>query len=195
MPSGRQLRQTIAALKATERRCFTSRQRFGFYRYLAAVFKFYELLRRKNEARMSADRIAELFGIRTQKHTHSIRVIIEATSAADVKTKSRWCRALRFAWRERKRWKKFRAFLESNGGPAGCAAKFAALHPQHSRIPANAVRINGMDRVPTLPPLVAYAESLKPERFFVRNGKVFIRPDVMEALASGPIPTNDRGRQ
>ena len=47
----------------------------------------------------------------------------------DLKTKSRWTRALRYAWRERKSCRDLRSFLRENGGPAGCAEKFAAINP------------------------------------------------------------------
>jgi hypothetical protein len=55
------------------------------------------------------------------------RLIIDATSTADIKTKSRWTRALRYAWRERSAWTDLEAFLRKNGGPAGCATQFAAI--------------------------------------------------------------------
>jgi hypothetical protein len=70
----------------------------------------------------------QLFGLRKQKHP--IRVIIDATSAADNKTKSRWTRALRYAWRKRKAWEDLKSFLRENSGPAGCAEQFAAVHPK-----------------------------------------------------------------
>src|SRR6266566_1615469 len=74
-----------------------------------------------------AIRIAKLFGLRNQKRTHPIRVIIDATSTADLKTRSRWTRALRYAWHERKTWTKLTSLLRENGGPAGCAKQFAAI--------------------------------------------------------------------
>src|SRR5437870_13445436 len=74
--------------------------------------------------------IAKWFGFRTQQRTHPIRVIIDATSTADNKTKSRWTRALRYAWHERKAWMDLTSFLHENGGPAGCAEQFAAVHPK-----------------------------------------------------------------
>src|SRR6266566_985242 len=77
-----------------------------------------------------AIRIAKLFGLRNQKRTHPIRVIIDATSTADLKTQSRWTRALRYAWHERKTWTDFTSFLRENGGPAGCADQFAAINPR-----------------------------------------------------------------
>jgi RNA polymerase sigma factor (sigma-70 family) len=36
----------------------------------------------------------------------------------------------RKSWRERKTWTDFKSFLRENGGPAGCATKFAAVHPK-----------------------------------------------------------------
>ena len=54
--------------------------------------------------------------------------IIDATSTTDLKTKSRWSRALRYAWQERKTWTNLRSFLRENGGPAGCADQFAAIN-------------------------------------------------------------------
>jgi hypothetical protein len=62
-------------------------------------------LRRRNQAKPSAKRIAKLFGLRTQNRTHPIRIIIDVTSTGDIKTRSRWSRALRYAWRERKMWR------------------------------------------------------------------------------------------
>jgi hypothetical protein len=62
-----------------------------------------------------------------RKGIHQIRMIIDATSRADNKTKSRWTRALRYAWHERREWKRLATFFEEHGGPTGCAARFAAL--------------------------------------------------------------------
>ena len=128
--SDRQLRKTIDDLRKLERKCFAARSRFAFYDYLAAVFELYVQLRRRNQAKPSARRIAKLFGLRKQNRTHPIRVIIDATSTADIKTRSRWSRALRYAWRERKTWTDLGSFLRENGGPAGCADQFAAINPR-----------------------------------------------------------------
>jgi hypothetical protein len=130
LDSDQQLRKTIEDLRELERNCFSSRSRFAFYDYLAAVFELYIRLRRRNQAKAPARRIAELFGLRKQNGTHPIMTIIEATSTADIKTKSRWTRALKYAWRERKRWTHIKSFLRENGGPAGCAEQFAAINPK-----------------------------------------------------------------
>jgi hypothetical protein len=128
--SDRQLRKTIDDLRNLERKCFASRSRFAFYDYLVAVFELYIRLRRTKQTKKAATLIAKLFGLRNQKRTHPIRAILDATSTADSKTKSRWTRALRYAWRERKTWTDLASFLRENGGPAGCAEQFAAVHPK-----------------------------------------------------------------
>jgi hypothetical protein len=92
------------------------------------VFDLYVQLRRRNKAKPSAQRIGKLFGLRTQNCTHPIRIIIDLTSTGDIKTRSRWSRALRYAWRERKMWRDLRDFLRESGGPAGCADQFAAIN-------------------------------------------------------------------
>ena len=125
--SDRQLRKVITDLIKLERTCFAARNRFAFYDYLAAVFELYVQLRRRNQAKPLARRIAKLFGLRKPNRTHCIRVIIDATSTADLKTRSRWSRALRYAWHERKTWKDLGSFLRENGGPAGCARQFPAI--------------------------------------------------------------------
>src|SRR3974390_1363997 len=130
MISDRQPRKTIDGLRGLERKCFASRSRFAFYDYLAAVFELYVQLRRRNQAKPSARRIANLFGLPTGKRPPPTRVIIDATSTAALKTRSRWTRALKYAWRERKTWTDLRPFLRENGGPAGCADQFAAINPR-----------------------------------------------------------------
>jgi hypothetical protein len=134
LKSDQQLRKTIDDLRELERKCFASRRRFAFYSYLAAVFELYVQLRRTNQAKPAAQRIAKLHGLRNQKCRHPIRTIIDATSTTDIKTRSRWSRALRYAWRERKTWKGLGSFLRENGGPAGCADQFAATN-QRGRYP------------------------------------------------------------
>jgi hypothetical protein len=132
--SDRQLRQTIDGLRGLEQKCFASRSRFAFYDYLAAVFDLYVQLRRTKHAKKAARLIAKPVGLRKQDRTHCIRAIIDATSTADLKTRSRWTRALKYAWRERKSWTDLASFLRENGGPAGCADQFAAIN-QRGRYP------------------------------------------------------------
>jgi hypothetical protein len=130
LKSDRQLQKTLDGLRKLERKCFASRSRFAFYDYLAVVFELYVQLRRTKRAKRAATLIARLFGLRNHKRSHPIRVILDATSTTDDKTRSRWSRALRYAWRERKTWTDLGSFLRDNGGPAGCADQFAAINPR-----------------------------------------------------------------
>jgi hypothetical protein len=122
--------EQISALKKLEQQCFASRGRFEFYRYLAAVYRFFAELKRNSEIRNAVRRIAKLFNVGTRGDIHAIRVIIDASSQTTKKAKSRYTRALRFAWCRRRRWTDLESFLRENGGPAGCASQFAALHPR-----------------------------------------------------------------
>ena len=148
MLSDQALRQRISALKKLEEKCFASRKRLAFYRYLAAVYQLYADLRRTNATEDLARRIAKLFNLDTRQDMDSFRIIVDASSQADSKTKSRWSRALRFAWHERKSWTDLESFLRENGGPAGCASPFGALH---SRPPRGCARLAGEGRVPKIP--------------------------------------------
>jgi hypothetical protein len=130
LTTDRQLRQKIDGLRRLERKCFASRSRFAFYGYLVAVFELYVQLRRTKRTQHASSWIAKSFRLRRQKPAHPIRVIIDATSTTDDKTKSRWTRALRYAWRERRTWTDLKSFLRRNGGPAGCAEQFAAINPR-----------------------------------------------------------------
>ena len=142
------LRRRVSALKQLERQRFASRKRFEFYRYLAGVYQLYAELKRADETKNAVQRIADLFNLDTRDDTHLIRVILDASSQADNKAKSRWARALRFAWHERQRWTDLEVFLRESGGPAECASQFAALHP---RPPGGCVRVGGENRVPRIP--------------------------------------------
>ena len=68
-----------------------------------------------------------MYKFKLRQNTHPIRAIIDASSKKGVGDKSEWTRALKYAARNRSQIEKvgFRKFLESNGGPAGCAAKGA----------------------------------------------------------------------
>ena len=146
------LYQRISDLGKLERHCFASRKRFEFYRYLAAVYQLYAELQRADETKNAVKLIGDLFNLDTRQHVHLIRAILDASSQACNKTKSRWTRALRFAWRERQHWSDLETFLQRNGGLAGCAGQFAALHP---RPPGGCVRVGGENRVPRIPLFVS----------------------------------------
>jgi hypothetical protein len=58
------VRQTIDGVRKLEGKCCSSRSRLKFYDHLAAVFEIYVQMRRSNQAKPSARRIANLFGLR-----------------------------------------------------------------------------------------------------------------------------------
>jgi hypothetical protein len=118
-------------LRKFERKCFRSRKRFAFHRYLAEVLKLYEDLRADSSKRNVAMAICETVDRKATPCLHPIRALLDATSAADSKTKSRWTRALRFAWKTRRRWKILDQCFRQYDGVAGCASQFAALNPRY----------------------------------------------------------------
>jgi hypothetical protein len=166
----------IEDLKAIENESFAKRRRFGFYHYLGAVLDCFALLKRRNEAKISTNRIAKLFRIRTQKRTHPIRVIIDATSASDSKTKSRWSRSIRCAWHERTRWTDIQEFWRENHGAVGAAARWSALQRRRRN---RQVGPDTQDLVSEVPLIVA-VPLVEPGQLFAKGGRVFRRPDVTE---------------
>ncbi len=106
-----------------------NKPRMAFYDYLMAVLTWYAELREKKASKKTAARIVNIFGVSISSETHPLAIIIAASSSELAKTRSRWARALRYAWKHRKRWHDhmpLRQFLELNGGVAGCAQKLAA---------------------------------------------------------------------
>jgi hypothetical protein len=69
--------------------------------------------------------IACFISLRSRRHSTST-----ADNNVNRLTRSRWSRALRYAWHERKASRDLRTFLRENGGPAGCADQFAAINPR-----------------------------------------------------------------
>ena len=144
------LQAAIAMLTKLDRRWRNSGKKRALYRYLTAVFNLYAAWKHAGEARSVANRVARLAGWRMQRNRHPIRTIIDATSTADRKSKSRWTQALRFTWRERSKWKDLTECLRANQGIAGCAQKFADMRAE-TRTPPGYVRVGGEDRVPKIP--------------------------------------------
>jgi hypothetical protein len=85
-------------------------------------------------------RTQEVFKARLNGDVHVLKLIIEASCAADRKTRSRWGQALRYVWRRSKRRtmsrEEFDAFLHCHGGVLGCAAKLAVpkIKPDQFRL-------------------------------------------------------------
>ena len=144
------LQSAITMLTKQECRWRKTGRKRALYRYLATVFDLYAECTSADNRRTVASRIARLAGLNHQHDRHPIRTIIDATSTADRKSKSRWTQALRYAWRERSKWKDLERCLRANGGVAGCAERWASLQAE-TRTPAGCVRIGGEDRFPKIP--------------------------------------------
>jgi hypothetical protein len=103
-----------------------TRGRFAAEFYLERVLRLYRKLQRRDEDFNSFfqslhDR--HLF----RRRTHELRQLLDLTCDASRKVKSRWYRALRYAWVERRMWDDFHRFMRKNGGVSGCAAKLAII--------------------------------------------------------------------
>ena len=106
-------------------------RRFDCYNYLHAVYETYRLWKRQSVATNTARRLAHALHIPLRAGVSPIRILIEATYAdADPKKKSRWVRALQHAYTEHIVADKLTAFIKSNGGIAGCAARAAQDDPK-----------------------------------------------------------------
>jgi hypothetical protein len=143
------LQAAMTMLTKLARRWRKTGRKRALYRYLTTLFRIYAAWKR-DDTRTAASRIAKLTGLRTQLHRHPVRTIIDATSTADRKSKSRWTQALRFAWRERSKWKCLEQCLRANRGVSGCASRWADMQAE-TRAPAGYVRVGGEDRVPKIP--------------------------------------------
>ena len=144
------LQAAITMLTKLDRRWRKTGRKRALYRFLESVFSLYTVWRRAGDTRTAAKRMAKLAGLRHQANRHPIRTIIDATSTADRKSKSRWTQALRYAWRERSKWNGLIDCLRANGGIAGCADRWASLQAEN-KTPSGCVRIGGEDRFPKIP--------------------------------------------
>ena len=149
-PSIEALQAAITMLTKLDRRWRKTGRKRALYKYLEMVFNLYVTWKRAGDIQTVAKRIARLAGSSVQHDLHPIRTIIDATSSTDRRSKSRWCRALKFAWRKRSEWKDLERCLRANGGIAGCAQKFGDLQVE-TRTPPGYVRVGGEDRFPKIP--------------------------------------------
>ncbi len=129
--------EKLAELQKLWKKSRTHRRgRFGFYRYLRAVYNWYaELRTTKGSAKKARDEIIKVHQLsKKRRQNHPTNVIIAATSKEDKRTQSRWAQALRYAWKYREQCGKLSVldFFKKNGGPAGCAKKLSrAIKPKY----------------------------------------------------------------
>jgi hypothetical protein len=108
-----------------------SRQRFAIYGYLSAIYRTYRNWRRHKRAIRNARKVAQHIGITFRKGMSPFRVLIEATSPlTDPKQKSRWVRALQYAWLQHVLPRHLVEFFQQRKGISGCAGFAARLQPK-----------------------------------------------------------------
>lgn len=127
----------IALLRRAEKQACRRRygRKAGYYRYLAGVFDCHQGLLARNELIAARDLLQRKLERRC-KSSDPVRVLIDATSRADAKTKSKWTRAVHYLIEQAPGWERgvdARGFLKSSGGIAGSACKIAAKRPRKRR--------------------------------------------------------------
>ena len=147
-PSAEALQAAVTKLAKLESRWRKSERKHALCRYLEAVFDLYSEWKNAGDVRTVANRFARRAGVTVKHGIHPLRTIIDSTSNADRKSKSRWTQALRYAWRQRREWQNVYECFRANGGISGCARKFADMQPM--RTPPGCVRVGGEDRVPKI---------------------------------------------
>ena len=133
MYSAHYFKLKLIHLRDAWRQCSEAKSRFAFYKYLEEVYRLYADLRANDVVQWGGEQIVQRFDKKPKYQNHLIRLILDATCSADRKTKSRWTRASRYAWRQRRDWKNLSAFFRRNGGPAGCAQQFTQIKPKRRR--------------------------------------------------------------
>jgi hypothetical protein len=100
--------------------------RFGFYGYLAAVYRTYGEWKDLGITKRMARYLAKRLEIPRRGGTSPVRTLIDATfPALDPKRKSRWSRALEFAALTKTTPEDLPKLFKNSSGVAGCA-RFAA---------------------------------------------------------------------
>jgi hypothetical protein len=152
IPSKCELQADAARLRRRHHRWRRSSRSQDLYAYLLSVYRLFGRWRKQDIEEQAARRLMALSGIAARRRRHPMRAIFDATSDADRKIKSRWVRALRYAWSERRRCRGLKQCLEANGGVAGCAGRWAELRAA-TQTPPGFVRLGG-ECFPKVPFLV-----------------------------------------
>jgi hypothetical protein len=119
-------------LRGFEIVCRKSRRRNWFHPYLAAVFTLAVDLKQRGILDETARKLAKKLDLHLDRRTHPIKTIIDASSKADLKTRSRWGKTLRYAFEDKDdeegEWNStmtLSKYFVNEGGVARCAAKIA----------------------------------------------------------------------
>lgn len=162
------LHSAIHLLRAQESKWRKTGSKRTLRRYLNSVFDLHARWKRAGKLLPATTLVSRLFVGKKRSGRHPIRTLIDATSNADRRSKSRWTQALRYACRERAKWPTLAKCLRANGGIAGCASKWADQQ-SWKRTPPGFVRVGG-EGLPKVPLLVSVdLLDEEPWRSFVRG--------------------------
>jgi hypothetical protein len=152
MPTGlmaASIKKKIKRLRKKEAWSYRKRhKKKDFYAYLNAVYRVQDWHHEKDSKRW-AQKVAAMYEIKGRENKRPIHIIIDASCEQDRQVKSRWAIAVEYAVAmkvlksEEEEIRKseemevpeseFVKFLLENGGPAGCAAKMAALKKERAK--------------------------------------------------------------
>lgn len=108
-----------------------SKRRFASYRYLRIVYRGYCKLEERSLLGRLRRVLARKFGTSKEPHQHVLRALIDATTQVrDKRMRSRWTRALEYAWNEEIEPDELIGFIKENKGLAGCARYAARALPR-----------------------------------------------------------------
>ncbi|WP_342712891.1 hypothetical protein AAFG13_18205 [Bradyrhizobium sp. B124] len=118
-----QIRAQLDRVRKAAKKVGKSKKRFADYRYLRAVYRALHTLGDDNLLPILARVVRQEYNIPKRAGTHALRTIIDATATAatNISTRSRWARALEWAYDQEVRPNELIWFLKANNGIAGCA--------------------------------------------------------------------------
>ncbi len=139
--TGDELKTKIENTRSVWRKCIRGDGRFRDYQYLDAVYRLYSDIRSNKLSKLAFVVLAGYSKKKISRDTHLIRALLDATCKADPKVKSRWTRALRYAWRQREHWDCLAIFFRRNGGISGCANYFTETRRWKKERPGICIRV------------------------------------------------------
>lgn len=117
-----QIQHEVDALTKIERKAFKSRDRFKERRYLLAVYKLRQKCWQTGTAGKVRKQLVSMYSLKgTAARGSLLRAIMDCTSQATPKIKSRWMMALRAAIKRKIAPKHLDGFFDKHRGVAGAA--------------------------------------------------------------------------
>jgi hypothetical protein len=120
--SSRAIRDELAKVAAVWDKIQRTRARDAVYSIFASVLELARDWERRGRADRKGRRALRLHGLKAPKHIGPLAAILAATSDADIKTRSKWGRALGYVAACAPKHESLIDFMKRNGGINGCAS-------------------------------------------------------------------------